>query len=61
MLVNSLAIQTQQRWWNQNVQPTGNVQVVSHEQAYNLATLKLSENKYNEALALLAQAKRMLL
>ncbi|KAK9381944.1 uncharacterized protein V2V93DRAFT_368304 [Kockiozyma suomiensis] len=59
VLVNSLAIQTQQRWWNQNVQPTGNVQVVSHEQAYNLATLKLSENKYNEALALLAQAKQM--
>ncbi|KAK7207407.1 hypothetical protein BZA70DRAFT_271202 [Myxozyma melibiosi] len=59
VLVNSLAIQTQQRWWNEDVEPTPAMSASSHEHAYNLATLKISEQKYDEALKLLAQAKEM--
>ncbi|KAK9465071.1 hypothetical protein V1512DRAFT_266925 [Lipomyces arxii] len=55
--VNTFAIQVQERWWNINptvVEPTD---IVSHEQAFNLATLRIGEKKYKEALELLAKAK----
>ncbi|KAK9240966.1 hypothetical protein V1525DRAFT_352179 [Lipomyces kononenkoae] len=59
VLVNILAIQTQQRWWNLASEPVPNATVVSHEQAFNMASLKIGDGQYREALLLLKQAKSL--
>ncbi|KAK9370862.1 hypothetical protein V1509DRAFT_615000 [Lipomyces kononenkoae] len=59
VLVNILAIQAQQRWWNLISNPVPNATVVSHEQAFNMASLKIGDGHYREALSLLMQAKNL--
>ncbi|KAK9377491.1 uncharacterized protein V1513DRAFT_477049 [Lipomyces chichibuensis] len=59
VVVNILAIQAQQRWWNFASAPAPNTTVVSHEQAFNMASLKMGERQYGDALSLLKQAKEL--
>ncbi|KAK9247953.1 hypothetical protein V1506DRAFT_530278 [Lipomyces tetrasporus] len=59
VLVNVLAIQTQQRWWNLASAPAPNPTIVSHEQAFNMASLKIGDRQYGDALLLLKQAKEL--
>ncbi|KAK9460512.1 uncharacterized protein V1516DRAFT_676905 [Lipomyces oligophaga] len=61
VLVNELAINAQQRWWNATTLDVPAVQASSHEQAFNLATVKISEGNCSEALSLLERAKELTL
>ncbi|KAK9322370.1 hypothetical protein V1517DRAFT_323597 [Lipomyces orientalis] len=59
VLVNVLAIQTQQRSWNLASAPAPSTTIVSHEQAFNMASLKIGDRQYGDALLLLKQAKEL--
>ncbi|KAK9480569.1 hypothetical protein V1514DRAFT_324812 [Lipomyces japonicus] len=59
LLVNSIAIAAQQKWWGKVSSEADFGTVVSHEHAFNLASLKIGEKNYSDALGLLQKAKAL--